>query len=59
MKQNDPLTVEVESKISRRIEKGKTFKTYPITRNRLQVKGHGFDFVVDLKKDHVHVRSST
>ena len=50
MKQNDPLTVEVESKISRRIEKGKTFKTYPITKNRLQVKGHGFDFVVDLVK---------
>ena len=49
-KQNDPLTIEMEIKISRWIEKGNTFKTYHITRNRLQVKGHGFDFVVDLEK---------
>ncbi|KAG7536838.1 Zinc finger SWIM-type [Arabidopsis suecica] len=49
-KQKDPLTVEVEKKISRRIEKGKTFKAYPITRNRLQVKANGVNFVVDLEQ---------
>ncbi|XP_020874789.1 uncharacterized protein LOC110226681 [Arabidopsis lyrata subsp. lyrata] len=49
-KQKDPLTIEVEKKISRRIEKGKFFKVYPITSNRLQVKANGFDFVVDLER---------
>ncbi|XP_010451595.1 PREDICTED: uncharacterized protein LOC104733738 [Camelina sativa] len=36
--QNDPLTIEVEQKISRRIEKGKKFKAYPTSQFILQIK---------------------
>ncbi|XP_010467673.1 PREDICTED: uncharacterized protein LOC104747692 [Camelina sativa] len=49
-KQKDPLTVKVEKKMSRRIVKGKYFKSYPIGRNIIQVKAHGVDFVVDLER---------
>lgn len=48
--QKDPLTIEVEKTISRRIEKGKKFQGYPIPSSRLQVKGNGLDFVVDLER---------
>ncbi|XP_010456890.1 PREDICTED: uncharacterized protein LOC104738409 [Camelina sativa] len=49
-KQKDPLTVKVENKISRRIGKGKYFKSYRIGRNILQVKANRVDFVVDLER---------
>ncbi|XP_010424726.1 PREDICTED: uncharacterized protein LOC104709876 [Camelina sativa] len=48
--QNDPLTIDVEQKISRRIEKGEKFKAYPISQFILQIKGKGVDFIVDLEK---------
>ncbi|XP_010419363.1 PREDICTED: uncharacterized protein LOC104705068 [Camelina sativa] len=50
VKQKDPLTVKVENKISRRIVKGKFFKSYHIGRNILHVKANGLDFVVDLER---------
>ncbi|XP_010436889.1 PREDICTED: uncharacterized protein LOC104720712 [Camelina sativa] len=49
-KQKDLLTVEVEKKISRRIEKGKFMNGYPMSRSMLQVKGNGVDYIVDLEK---------
>ncbi|XP_019084935.1 PREDICTED: uncharacterized protein LOC109126186 [Camelina sativa] len=49
-KQKDSLTVEVEKKISRRIEKGKFMNDYPMSRSMLQVKGNGVDNIVDLER---------
>ncbi|XP_010456453.1 PREDICTED: uncharacterized protein LOC104737900 [Camelina sativa] len=49
-KQKDPLIVEVENKISRRIEKGKFMNGYPMSRSMLQVKGNGVDYIVDLER---------
>ncbi|KAF3499886.1 hypothetical protein F2Q69_00044194 [Brassica cretica] len=44
------LTIDVEEKIDRRIEKGKTFGVYPVTDSQLLVKGDTIDCFVDLDK---------
>ncbi|KAF3530736.1 hypothetical protein DY000_02038324 [Brassica cretica] len=44
------LTIDVEEKIDRRIEKGKTFRVYPVTDSKLLVKGDTIDCFVDLYK---------
>ncbi|RID62782.1 hypothetical protein BRARA_E01830 [Brassica rapa] len=44
------LTIDVEEKINRRIEKGKTFGVYPVTDSQLLVKGDTIDCFVDLDK---------
>ncbi|XP_019082683.1 PREDICTED: uncharacterized protein LOC104704919 [Camelina sativa] len=49
-KHKDPLTVEVEKKISRRIEKGKFMNGYLMSRSQIQVKGNGVDYIVDLER---------
>ncbi|ESQ31024.1 hypothetical protein EUTSA_v10012336mg, partial [Eutrema salsugineum] len=43
-----PLTVEVETKIERRIDKGKTFIVYPVSQDRFLVRGDKYDCLVDL-----------
>ncbi|XP_056860035.1 uncharacterized protein LOC130508507 [Raphanus sativus] len=47
-KHKHPLTIDVEEKIERRIEKGKTFVVYPITDSQMLVKGDIIDYFVDL-----------
>ncbi|XP_056853952.1 uncharacterized protein LOC130503293 [Raphanus sativus] len=47
-KHKHPLTIDVEEKIERRIEKGKTFVVYPITDSQMLVKGDIIDCFVDL-----------
>ncbi|XP_056845640.1 uncharacterized protein LOC130496938 [Raphanus sativus] len=49
-KHKHPLTIDVEEKIERRIEKGKTFVVYPITDSQMLVKGDIIDCFVDLDK---------
>ncbi|XP_019097458.1 PREDICTED: uncharacterized protein LOC109131221 [Camelina sativa] len=49
-KHKDLLTVEVEKKISRRIEKGKFMNGYLMSRSQIQVKGNGVDYIVDLER---------
>ncbi|KAL0740927.1 hypothetical protein Bca4012_082440 [Brassica carinata] len=49
-KHTHPLTVEVEEKIDRRIEKEKTFVVYPINDYQMLVKGNIIDCFVDLDK---------
>ncbi|XP_013689379.2 uncharacterized protein LOC106393193 [Brassica napus] len=44
------LTIDVEEKIDRRIEKEKTFGVYPVTDSQLLVKGDTIDCFVDLDK---------
>ncbi|KAF2544011.1 hypothetical protein F2Q68_00032444 [Brassica cretica] len=44
------LTIDVEEKIDRRIERGKTFGVYPVTDSQLLVKGDTIDCFVDLNK---------
>ncbi|VVB06474.1 unnamed protein product [Arabis nemorensis] len=44
-----PLTIAVEKKIDRRIEKGKTFMVYQINDYRFIVKGDSYDCIVDLQ----------
>ncbi|XP_013633131.1 PREDICTED: uncharacterized protein LOC106338775 [Brassica oleracea var. oleracea] len=44
------LTIDVEEKIDRRIENGKTFGDYPVTDSQLLVKGDTIDCFVDLDK---------
>ncbi|XP_048635017.1 uncharacterized protein LOC125608628 [Brassica napus] len=44
------LTIDVEEKIDRRIEKGKTFGVYPVTDSQLLVKGDTIDCFVNLDK---------
>ncbi|XP_024014937.1 uncharacterized protein LOC112088854 [Eutrema salsugineum] len=48
-KHKDPLTIEVEKKIGRRIEKGKTFIVYPVNQNQFLVRGDKIDCLVDLE----------
>ncbi|CAA7025289.1 unnamed protein product [Microthlaspi erraticum] len=48
MKHKHPLTEAVEKKIARRIEKGKTFKVYPVDENKFIVRGDIFECLVDL-----------
>ncbi|XP_018443590.1 uncharacterized protein LOC108815508 [Raphanus sativus] len=47
-KHSKPLTIAVEKKIDRRIEKGKTFKVFPVSDFRFLVQGDSFDCMVDL-----------
>ncbi|XP_048596168.1 uncharacterized protein LOC125607227 [Brassica napus] len=47
-KHSKPLTIAVEKKIDRRIEKGKKFKVFPISDDRFLVQGDTFDCMVDL-----------
>ncbi|XP_013688880.2 uncharacterized protein LOC106392617 [Brassica napus] len=47
-KHSKPLTIAVEKKIDRRIEKGKTFKVFPVSDHRFLVQGDTFDCSVDL-----------
>ena len=47
-KHSKPLTISVEKKIDRRIEKGKKFKVFPISDDRFLVQGDTFDCMVDL-----------
>ncbi|XP_013632584.1 PREDICTED: uncharacterized protein LOC106338070 [Brassica oleracea var. oleracea] len=47
-KHSKPLTIAVEKKIDRRIEKGKTFKVFPVSDHRFLVQGDTFDNSVDL-----------
>ncbi|XP_019097426.1 PREDICTED: uncharacterized protein LOC104772544 [Camelina sativa] len=49
-KQKDLLIVEVEKKISKRIEKGKFMNGYRMSRSMLQVKANGVDYIVDLER---------
>ncbi|XP_033134386.1 uncharacterized protein LOC103841109 [Brassica rapa] len=44
------LTIDVEEKMNRRIEKGKSFGVYPVTDSQLLVKGDTIDCFVDLDK---------
>ncbi|KAF2558847.1 hypothetical protein F2Q68_00014569 [Brassica cretica] len=44
------LTIDVEEKIDRRIEKGNFFRVYPVTDSQLLVKGDTIDCFVDLDK---------
>ncbi|XP_024014532.1 uncharacterized protein LOC112088482 [Eutrema salsugineum] len=47
-KHQAPLTFEVETKIERRIDKGKTFIVYPVSQDRFLVRGDKYDCLVDL-----------
>ena len=47
-KHKHPLTKDVEKKIDRRTQKGKTFSVYPINDGRLLVRGDKIDCLVDL-----------
>ncbi|KAF3546275.1 hypothetical protein DY000_02005054 [Brassica cretica] len=49
-KHNHPLTIDVEKKIERRTEKGKTFAVYPVSDGRLLVRGDKIDCLVDLDR---------
>ena len=49
-KHKHPLTKDVEKKIDRRTEKGKTFVVYPVTDGRLLVRGDKIDYLVDLDR---------
>ncbi|XP_024004890.1 uncharacterized protein LOC112082036 [Eutrema salsugineum] len=49
-KHQAPLTVEVETKIERRIDKGKTFIVYPVSQDRFLVRGDKYDCLVDLDR---------
>ncbi|XP_024010580.1 uncharacterized protein LOC112085995 [Eutrema salsugineum] len=49
-KHQAPLTVEVETKIERRIDKGKPFIVYPVSQDRFLVKGDKYDCLVDLDR---------
>ncbi|XP_024006412.1 uncharacterized protein LOC112082929 [Eutrema salsugineum] len=48
-KHKDPLTIEVERKIGRRIEKGKRFIVYPVNQNQFLVRGDKSDCLVNLE----------
>ncbi|KAF2532211.1 hypothetical protein F2Q70_00030848 [Brassica cretica] len=50
IKHTHRLTIDVEEKIDRRIEKGKTFGVYPVTDSQLLFKGDTIDCFVDLEK---------
>ena len=45
-----PLPKDVEKKIERRTEKGKTFVVYPVSDGRLLVRGDKIDCLVDLDR---------
>jgi len=47
-KHKHPLTVAVEKKIDRRIEKGKKFQVFPVSDDRFLVRGDTFECMVDL-----------
>ncbi|KAF2566149.1 hypothetical protein F2Q68_00025541 [Brassica cretica] len=47
-KHTQPLTIVVEKKTDRRIEKGKKFQVFPVSDDRLLVQGDTFECVVDL-----------
>ncbi|XP_013751717.2 uncharacterized protein LOC106454085 [Brassica napus] len=47
-KHKQPLTVAVEKKIDRRIEKGKKFQVFPVSDDRFLVRGDTFECMVDL-----------
>ncbi|XP_013589278.1 PREDICTED: uncharacterized protein LOC106297617 [Brassica oleracea var. oleracea] len=47
-KHSKPLTIAVEKKFDRRIEKGKTFKVFPVSDHRFLVQGDTFDSSIDL-----------
>ncbi|KAF3486745.1 hypothetical protein F2Q69_00056042 [Brassica cretica] len=49
-KHNHSLTKDVEKKIERRTEKGKTFAVYPVSDSRLLVRGDKIDCLVDLDR---------
>ena len=50
LKYTHPLAIDVEEKIDRRIEKGKTFVVYPVNDCQLLVKGDTIECFVDLDK---------
>ncbi|XP_018460226.1 uncharacterized protein LOC108831162 [Raphanus sativus] len=47
-KHTKPLTIAVEKKIDRRIEKGKKFQVFPVSDDRFLVQGDTFECMVDL-----------
>jgi len=47
-KHKHPLTVAVEKKIDRRIEKGKKFQVFPVSDDKFLVRGDTFECMVDL-----------
>ncbi|XP_024013057.1 uncharacterized protein LOC112087262 [Eutrema salsugineum] len=53
-KHQAPLTVEVETKIERRIDKGKTFIVYPVSQDRVLVRAFSVNQQIHTPTDHYY-----